>query len=158
VSKAFSAANNIGRRTLLRRLFLLCVLICSGISVQAEQVTTEIAIITHPQTKLERVSLEQIKKRWLSKTKRIYQLQVDIIDIDENNPLRHQFYSKIIGVNDSQLKAHWAKKVFRGEGLPPEMKPNYVEILQWVKKQANRIGYIYKKDIDDGVKILFEVN
>jgi len=141
-----------------RRLFLIFVLIGFGFSVKAEPVTTKIVVVTHPQTKLEQISQEQIRKRWLSMTTRIDRQRVDIIDFDENSPLRTQFYSQIIGVSDNQLKAYWAKKVFRGEGLPPEMKSSSAEILQWVNKQPNRIGYLYKKDINNGVKILFEMN
>lgn len=115
----------------------------------------DIVIVTHPDTKIDSVTTEQIRARWLSETNLIGDLRITVADIHERNPIRGRFYQRMINMSDRQLKAYWAKKVFMGEGFPPDSYDNSEAILEWVSSERNRVAYIDSKKLNKTVKVLY---
>ena len=76
------------------------------------------------------------------------------LDQDENNPVRADFYSSMLGKNVSNMKALWAQNIFSGKGLPPKVVNPDNEVKKVVGTNKNAIGYIKASSVDDTVKVV----
>ena len=72
-------------------------------------------------------------------------------------PVRTQFYSKVAGKDDAQVKAIWARLVFTGKATPPKVLASSADVVKAVAADPNAIGYVDKSAADATVKIVHEV-
>ena len=79
-----------------------------------------------------------------------------VIEHKEGDPVKEEFYDKVVGKTPSQLKAYWAKLVFTGEGVPPKEYSGDQAVIQRVSGTPGAIGYVSDKSVDKSVKVLFE--
>ena len=76
------------------------------------------------------------------------------LDLPEASALRGDFYTKLIGKNPAQVKAHWAKQSFSGKGNPPAVIATPAEMVKKVAEHPKFIGYVDKAAVDASVKVL----
>lgn len=76
------------------------------------------------------------------------------LDQTEDNPIRTDFYSRVIGKSSGNMKALWAQNIFSGKGLPPSVVGSDVEVKRIVSTNKNAIGYIKASSADDTVKVV----
>ena len=76
------------------------------------------------------------------------------VDLPEGNAIRDQFYTKLTGRDQAQIKAVWARVVFTGKGQAPLMLPDAAAIKKAVATDPKAIGYIDKAAVDGSVKVL----
>jgi ABC-type phosphate transport system substrate-binding protein len=82
--------------------------------------------------------------------------QITVIEHKDGDPVKDEFYDKVVGKTTSQLKAYWAKLVFTGEGVPPKEYGGDKAILDHVSATPGAIGYVSDGSVDKSVKVLFE--
>jgi ABC-type phosphate transport system substrate-binding protein len=73
------------------------------------------------------------------------------------SPIRSQFYTKVAGKDDAQVKAIWSKLVFTGKATPPKELQSSAEVVKAVAADPEAIGYVDKASIDSSVKVVYEV-
>lgn len=76
------------------------------------------------------------------------------LDQTEDNSIRTDFYSRVIGKSSGNMKALWAQNIFSGKGLPPSVVGSDVEVKRIVSTNKNAIGYIKASSADDTVKVV----
>jgi ABC-type phosphate transport system substrate-binding protein len=76
------------------------------------------------------------------------------IDLSDGSGERDQFYLKVAGRTPAQIKAYWSKIIFTGRGQPPKTVPNDVDMRKYIAANADAIGYIDEKMVDDTVRVL----
>jgi ABC-type phosphate transport system substrate-binding protein len=70
--------------------------------------------------------------------------------------VKQKFLKGLLGISESEYKAHWLQKALAGEGVPPrELTPD--EILAVVKTQKGAIGVIPLDKVGEGVKVILEI-
>jgi len=77
------------------------------------------------------------------------------VDLDQNSPVRHEFYLMLDNKSPTQVKAHWSQVVFTGRGVPPEQVTNSEEMKQFLLNNPDTIGYIEREMMDESLKIVF---
>jgi len=112
----------------------------------------EPVLITRPDSGIVAISPGQVQRLWLGERTSLGGIPVAIIDLNEAHPLRLQFYLEFIGYSNRQIKSHWARRVFRGEGFPPRMLASEQAVLEWVSEASNRLGYIDSANLSEVVK------
>lgn len=132
-------------------LGLVAILACSVAAVAR----AELAVIAHPSNPEAALTQDQIKVIYLGKKKKFPAGgAVEPVDQTEASPARTAFYAKVIGKDESQLKAYWSKLIFSGKGTPPMAVGADAEVKDWVAKHPNGLGYIDAGKLDDSVKVL----
>lgn len=139
-------------RPAIQWIFILFCLYCPTFAV------CEVVVISLKDTPLNSVSLDELRKRWMGESKLIKQIRVDIIDLNELQRDRFDFYQGILGISNRQLKAYWAKQVFRGNGFPPRMLESDADVMYWISEAPNRIGYINSENLTPDFKVLYKGN
>ncbi len=78
------------------------------------------------------------------------------VDIKEGSPLRTEFYAKVTGRSPAQLRAYWARQSFTGMGFPPREVATAEDVNRAVQAQRGAVGYVDRKDVEAGTKVLLE--
>ncbi len=138
-------------KTYVSTLMLMVVLIFTAAIAHAD----EVVLIVNPANTLSELTLKDVKKIYLGKSK-FFPGGGKVIPADqlEKSTVRKIFYEVMIGKSASRLKAYWSKRIFTGKGTPPIIKKNDEAMLAWVAEQPLALGYVYRKSVNDSVKVL----
>jgi len=80
------------------------------------------------------------------------------VDIETDNPIYEKFYIAIATANIEKMNRYWSRRIFSGRGVPPLRLKNEQEIIEFVKKNKNAIGYINQSNLTDDVKEIFTIS
>ena len=116
-----------------------------------------VAVIGNPNLGVSSITAAQAVDIFLGKmTKLPGGTQITVIEHQDGDSVKEEFYSKVVGKSPSQLKAYWAKLVFTGEGVPPKEYSGDKAVMGRVAATPGAIGYVNDGAVDKSVKVLFE--
>ncbi|PCJ16617.1 MAG: phosphate ABC transporter substrate-binding protein [Gammaproteobacteria bacterium] len=119
----------------------------------------DIAIVVHPDNPLAQATSAEISKIFLAKTKTYSNGEkIKLLDLEEGDELRDQFYKMVANKTPSQVKAYWSRLIFTGKGQPPQVLIDSDEIVEAIEENANGIGYIDPESITDSVKVILTLS
>lgn len=75
------------------------------------------------------------------------------VDLSEG-AAREEFYTKVTGKDQSQLKAYWSQLLFTGKAKRPKVMPGNDDVKKELAGNTNMIGYINKNAVDSSVKVV----
>ena len=64
------------------------------------------------------------------------------VDRTEASPVRQAFTAHVHGRAVRAVKRYWQQKIFAGRAVPPVEKGTDAEVLEFVRANANGIGYV----------------
>jgi len=79
------------------------------------------------------------------------------VDIANPSVARREFYTKVIGKDQAQVKARWSKLVFAGKVAPPKELPSGQDVVKAVAADPHAIGYVDRSFVNMTVKIILTV-
>ena len=80
------------------------------------------------------------------------------LDQSPDSKVRKNFYANLVGKSVAQVNAYWARLLFTGRASPPQVIRNSKEVLEAIRSNANAVGYIDEKDLEEGVRIIAHVD
>ncbi|MBL4607701.1 MAG: hypothetical protein JKY01_07730 [Pseudomonadales bacterium] len=83
--------------------------------------------------------------------------EIEIIDQPVNSDTYSKFYRLVTSKSVAQIRSRRASLTFAGVSFPPEVVENDEEVLRWLEKHTNGIGYIGESSLDDRVKVLLRI-
>ena len=110
------------------------------------------AVIVHPKSAVASLLTVQAAQIFLGRS-----TQLTPVDLADNSAIRNDFYQKIAGKDQDQVKAIWSKIVFTGRGFPPHEYASAAEVKRAVAADVGAIGYIDKAAVDDTVRVILIV-
>ena len=122
----------------------------AGLALAATAAQAEVAVIVSAKSTATTMKADEIASIYLGKSNAMK-------PVDNATPVRAQFYSRVAGRDEGQVKAIWSKLVFTGKAMPPKELPSSAEVVKAVAADPNAIGYIDKTAIDPTVKVVYEV-
>ena len=123
----------------------------------AQAVSAGVAVIGNPDLSVSSITAAQASDIFLGKMSKLPDgTSITVVEHKDGDPVKEEFYDKVVGKTSSQLKAYWAKLVFTGEGVPPKEYAGDQAVLQRVSSTPGAIGYVSDKSVDKSVKVLFE--
>ncbi|MEJ2612510.1 MAG: phosphate ABC transporter substrate-binding protein [Candidatus Thiodiazotropha sp.] len=66
------------------------------------------------------------------------------------------FYKKVSGKSDSQLKSYWATLIFSGRKQPPKQLADSSEVKKSISSNPSQISYIAEETVDSSVKVVLK--
>ena len=64
------------------------------------------------------------------------------VDLSEKNPARGAFSKELLGKEVAWVKSYWQKMIFSGRATPPVELSSDAEVLEFVRNNADAIGYV----------------
>lgn len=122
------------------------------------QALAAVVVVVHPASEINNITSVQAANIFLGKTKTLPNDSFAIpIDLTMKNPVRREFYKKLINKNENQLSAYWARQVFTNNSQPPIQVKNSDEVKLLINANPNMIGYIDSEAVDDRVKVILRL-
>src|SRR3569832_2772831 len=138
------------RRTLLAGFFLLA----SGLVRPA---SAGAVVIGHPSLSVSQLNAQQVSELFLGRASKLPDgSAVTIVDHQDGEPIKEDFYKNVVGKSPRQLKSYWAKIVFTGEGAPPKTLSGGQALKHTVATTPGAIGYVDDKVVDGSIKVLLK--
>jgi ABC-type phosphate transport system substrate-binding protein len=131
-------------KTMFRTTFL------AGLLLAAAAAHADVVVIVSAKNAASAMTADEISSIYLGKS-------TAMKPVDNATPVRSQFYTKVAGKDEAQVKAIWSKLVFTGKATPPKELPSSADVVKAVGADANAIGYVEKSAVDASVKVVFEV-
>jgi len=118
-------------------------------AAQTSPALAETAVIVNPKNAVMRMPVAQAAQYFLGRS-----TVLTPVDLPENSPLRSDFYMKIAGKDQDQVKAIWSKIVFTGKGFPPKEYNTNAEVKKAIAADPAAIGYLDRSAVDNTVKVI----
>lgn len=80
------------------------------------------------------------------------------VDLPDAVPIRAEFYTKLTGRTQAQVRSTWSRLVFSGNGQLPKEMPDAAAVKKAVAADPKTVGYIDKSALDGSVKVLLSVD
>lgn len=126
----------------------------AGIAVLAGGMSVahaDVVVVVSAKSSTTTMTADEISQIYLGKSKAMKPVETS------GSPIRSQFYSKVAGKDEAQVKAIWSKLVFTGKATAPKELPSSAEVVKAVAADPNAIGYIDKSAVDSTVKVVYSV-
>lgn len=137
---------------------------CTGACIMLMSLTVvpmaqaEIVVVTSAKSSASSLTKEQTSDIFMGKSNTLPGGgAVTPVDSDDANPMREEFYNKVVGKSAAQVRSYWAKLSFTGKGTPPKEVGGSAEIKKALAGDQKLIGYIEKSAVDTSVKVIYTV-
>ena len=121
------------------------------LAVGAGVARADVVVVVSAKSTTTTLTAEEISQIYLGKSKAMKPVETS------GSPIRSQFYSKVAGKDEAQVKAIWSKLVFTGKATAPKELPTSADVVKAVAADPNAIGYIDKSAVDSTVKVVYSV-
>jgi ABC-type phosphate transport system substrate-binding protein len=136
----------------MRKSFRLALGVTALVGVAALQTANaDVVVVVSAKSTASTMTADQISQIYLGKSN-----QMKPVD-SSDGPIRSQFYTKVAGKDEAQVKAIWSKLVFTGKAKPPVALPTSADVVKAVAADANSLGYIDRTALDSSVKVVYEI-
>ena len=136
-----------------RSLGILLVGLLGWTSRPVPSADTTFAVVVHPSAPLTDISLDDLRRLFLGKTKAFKNGQP--ITLLELTSARHDFYKAALGMSEGQVKRAWIALVFQGEALaPPREVATVGELRAFVAAHREAVGFLPIEEVDASVRAL----
>ena len=122
----------------------------AGLALVAASASAEVVVIVSAKSNATSMTTEEIANIYLGKS-------TALKPVDNAPAVRNQFYAKVAGKDEAQVKAIWSRLVFTGKATPPKEMASSADVVKAVAADPGAIGYIDKAAVDDSVKVVYEV-
>ncbi len=107
--------------------------------------------------KIDALTQQQVSDLYLRKLTQLPDgTKIIVFDHKDEEPIKDEFYGRVLNMTPSQLKAYWAKATFTDQSYPPIAYKGDEAVKRLVANTPGGIGYINDKSADGTVKILFK--
>jgi len=117
----------------------------------------DIVVVVSAKSSVAKLTKDQVADVFLGKSTSLPGASQAVpLDQAAGSKVRDEFYTKVTGQTQAQVKTLWAKLSFSGKGTPPKALGSDDEVKQQLAANPNAIGYVDKSKLDASVKAVFE--
>lgn len=122
------------------------------------QSPAKIAIVAHPGNTETKLTIEQVQDIYFGRTT-VFPSGKRVVPVDQkdSSASKARFLDLVLKRDAGQVKAHWSKLIFSGQGVPPAVVGTDPEIKSWVARNPDSLGYMDAAQVDGSVKVLLAV-
>jgi ABC-type phosphate transport system substrate-binding protein len=129
-------------------------MIAAGLTFAAalQQARADVVVIVSAESTTTTITADELTRLYLGGCN-----TMTPVDIATPSRTRREFYAKVTGKDDAQVKASWSRLVFTGKGSAPKELPSGEEVVKAVAADPNAIGYVDRSYLNITVKVIYTV-
>lgn len=132
----------------------LKLLMITSVFLWANVAFADVAVIVNKSNN-QTLDKKTIKRIYLNKAKTFANgNEIISAGLEADNVTTEEFNDKVLQKSAAQLKSYWAKLMFTGSGTPPTEFKTAQAVIDFVKSNANAIGFIDSSKATTEVKIV----
>jgi len=121
------------------------------------RVGAEPVVVVNAASSLQQLSQEQVINIFLGRYRSLPGGgTAQPIDQPESEPIRGEFYRKLVNKNLNEINAYWSRLVFSGRTSPPLQAANAAEVLLIMSGNPDSIAYVERHQADKRFRIVLE--
>lgn len=126
---------------MLRLAVVLVVVFVLPVGLRAQDVNYR--VVVHTSNSVTRLSRDQVSKIFLRKVS-LWDNRQPVLPVDQTaeSPVRRAFTKQIHQRTIASVQTWWQQQTFAGVGVAPPERASDTEVLDYVRKYPNAIGYI----------------
>ena len=137
-------------KTIAAALFVVTGL-TPGVGSASAQVDEPLAIITHPDSPVDKVTLSEVRELFLGRSSRLDGEQFLLI---ENAGERERFYADLLSMSTNRLRRHWISLVLSGQNVVPPKTVDARDVLAEVARVRRSLSFVSFSAVDPSVKVI----
>jgi len=144
-----------------RLLILLLFSMLIPVPVRAFAEGGQLYILVDAENDISRLTKRDLQEIYLGKRTLWADTSIRIEPVRPSNDsdANREFFSseklpKVMGMSLGEFLAHWSRKLFSGDGVPPKVIESESEFLEFIKSHKGAIGFSNSKPNAPGVKTL----
>ena len=113
-------------------------------------------VIVHASNSVESIDRAALSRLFLKKVTRWDSRRaVQCVDLAESSPVRRAFSREVHGRTVPSIKSFWQQQVFSGRAVPPTERDSDADVIAYVSKHPDAIGYVAADaPLEAGVKVV----
>jgi ABC-type phosphate transport system substrate-binding protein len=117
----------------------------------------ELVVVVDAKSGIERLTRDEVINIFLGRHRKM-PTGVAAIPIDQPaaNPLRGEFYRKLVDKDLAEINAYWARLFFSGKTKPPLQAASAAEVIALVIDKPGGIGYVERARLDSRLRIVMD--
>ena len=125
-------------------------MIAAGLALTAvlQQARADVVVIVSAQSTTS-ITSREISRVYLGESN-----TMTPVDIANPSRARKEFYAKVVGKDEGQVRARWSKLVFTGKGSAPRELPSGEDVVKAVAADPHAIGYVDRSFVNMTVKVI----
>ena len=80
-----------------------------------------------------------------------------VFDLPRDNARRAAFYQTLTGMSPAQVNSYWARLMFSGQTMPPQVVVDEAAMIDVVKRNPGALGWLSKEPSDKVLRILLVI-
>jgi ABC-type phosphate transport system substrate-binding protein len=80
------------------------------------------------------------------------------VDLSSKQKMKKVFYKKLVGRSLASVNTYWSRILFTGRAKPTVKKETKEDIVQYIAKTKNAIGYIPKSMLNKNLKVVYNLD
>ena len=110
-------------------------------------------VVVNAANPIARLTRDQVSRIFLRKVT-LWDNRQPVLPIDQatDAPVRRTFTKRIHGRTIASVQTWWQQQTFAGIGVAPPERPSDLDVLEYIRKYPNAIGYV-RADIAVGTDI-----
>jgi hypothetical protein len=139
---------------MMRWIVLMCLFFFKVTSVFAE----EIVMVAHPSSRINALDQKQIVDLYMGRTSTLDDgTPIQAIELSDDTQLKQHFYDVLVDKSVHEINAYWARLLFSGRAIPPLSVSTINKLITRISENKQAVGYIWKKDLTNQVKVIGHV-
>jgi ABC-type phosphate transport system substrate-binding protein len=128
-------------------------MIAAAVLAASSFAQAEVVVIVNPKNAASSMTAAEVADVFLGKN-----TSLTPFDLPASSASRSEFYTKVAGKDEAQVKAVWARLVFTGKSQPPKELASSADVVKQVAAGEKAFGYVEKSAVDSSVKAVLTVN
>lgn len=128
------------------------------ISLPISSSVADMVVIANPSLSVDSLSSKEASRLFLGKKTTFDSGEsVSLYDLPDSHDRKWTFYKSLTRKGPSQLNSYWTRKLFTGDGEPPQETSSVNQMKSLVASNKSALGYIPADQVDSSVKVLLTV-
>lgn len=143
---------------LLGRWFLCSWLLLLG-GLCWGQESRALVVVVHPENPLNELALLQVRQIFLGRLRLFPNTGhgLEVTDQPHDTAIFRLFYRQTVGMDVDRLSRYRARYIFSGQGRLPARMSDSEAVKLHISNTREAIGYLYADEVDERVKVVFDV-
>jgi len=136
----------------LRHLFAFASLLLAGVSAAWG---SEVVVVVDARSSVERITQEEVVNIFLGRRRVLPNGEAaQPVEPPASDPVRAEFYRKLVDKSLAQISAYWASLYFSGKTRPPLQAESTGEVVELITRRPGGIGYLKRSEVSARVRIV----
>ncbi len=137
----------------LRPVFIAACCLALGLPLASRPAQADIYLVVQAANPVKSLTQKEAVDLYTGRSRAFSNGDMAIMfDLPRDSGQRASFYQALTGMNLAQINSYWARLMFSGQTMPPQILPNEQVMVDIVRRNPNALGYLSQEPSDKSLR------